>query len=108
MDGKQISLHGEVTFTLQAQIFISTAERAPKTDQYNNLFVKNFPSVDFSEDDLRKLFEIFGPLCSVKIDESRVFGFVAFNKVSDAQSAHAHYSKLAEDEEYKGLYVTKC
>ncbi len=108
MDGKQISLDGIVTFTLHAQIFISNAERAPKNDQFNNLFIKNFPSLDFSEDDLRKLFETFGSLCSVKIDESRVFGFVAYNKGEDAQSALAHYTKLSEEDDYKGLYVTKC
>jgi len=79
MDGKQISLsESNVSFTLSAQVFISRTEREPKQDLYNNLFVKNFPSNQFCEADLRKMFEPFGELLSVKIDESRAFGFVAF------------------------------
>jgi len=68
--------------------------------------VKNFPSSEFTEDDLRKLFESFGTLVSVKLDESKAFGFVAFEKCEEARSALAHFTKAAEED--KGLYVTKC
>lgn len=60
MDGKQISLGDESHFTLGVQIFIARSERVPTNDnageKFNNLFVKNFPSQEFSEDDLRKVF----------------------------------------------------
>jgi len=75
----------EKNFTISVKVFISKAER-PSNDSFNNLFVKNFPS-DFSDDLLRKTFEPFGSLISVKIDESRAFGFVAFEKCEDANSA---------------------
>lgn len=45
---------------------------------FNNLYVKNFPNSEYAEADLRKAFEAFGPIVSVKIDQSSAFGFVAF------------------------------
>lgn len=79
MDGKEIRMdHGE-SFRLQVRDFVSKSERVPNDDHlFNNLFVKNFPSEDFGEIDLRRMFEQFGELMSVKIDQSKAFGFVAF------------------------------
>lgn len=62
---------------------------------------------EFSEDDFRKVFEAFGPLVSVKIDDSKAFGFVAFEKCEDARTALAHFTKAQETDE-SGLYVAKC
>jgi hypothetical protein len=62
MDGKQISLKKNqndevpITFNLRVKVFISKTEREPKPDLFNNLFIKKFPSKDFSEDELRKIF----------------------------------------------------
>jgi polyadenylate-binding protein len=76
-------------------------------DTFNNLFVKNLPS-EFLEEDLRKVFEAFGPLISVKLDESKAFGFVAFKNCNDARTALAHFTKVHESDQQSGLYVTKC
>ena len=83
MDGKEISF-GANTFTISVQVFISKTERDSKKDEFNNLFVKNFPSASFTEDELRNTFEAFGPLLSLKIDDSKAFGFVAFENCLDA------------------------
>lgn len=56
-------------------------------DLFNNIFVKNFPSQDYTSDDLRKLFESFGPIISCKIDESKAFGFVCFEQCENAAKA---------------------
>lgn len=87
---------------------MSKSERVPSSteDTFNNLFVKNFPSSEFTEDDLRKIFETFGTLVSVKLNESRAFGFVAFEKCDDARTALAHFTKAQDDD--SGLYVAKC
>ncbi len=82
MDGKEISV-GDTTFTISVRIFIPKTERDSKKDEFNNLFVKNFPA-NFSEHELRSTFEVFGPLLSLKIDESKAFGFVAFENCQDA------------------------
>jgi hypothetical protein len=50
MDGKEISLDDTTSFTISVQVFISKTERDPKKDEFNNLFVKNFPSESFTED----------------------------------------------------------
>ncbi|KAF8774347.1 Polyadenylate-binding protein like [Argiope bruennichi] len=59
--------------------------------EWNNLHVKNL-DIDMTEDDLKKLFQPFGSIISVKIpvDESgksRGFGFVCFEKEEDAAKA---------------------
>ena len=68
MDGKSISLSDSESFTLRASLFLAKAERDQKHNEFNNLYIKNFPTPDFSEDDLRQLFQPFGALSSVKID----------------------------------------
>lgn len=51
MDGKEIKMDDGVTFTLSVCDFISRSERVPKDDieVFNNLYVKNFPSQDYTE-----------------------------------------------------------
>lgn len=53
MDGKEISLENGQTFTINVCDFVSKSERVPKDspEQFNNLFVKNFPD-NFTEEDL--------------------------------------------------------
>jgi len=77
MDGKEIS--GEGSPKLKVMMFTPVSERRQATkDLFNNIFVKNFPNSSFTEDDLRKVFEPFGPLTSCKVDDSHAFGFVCF------------------------------
>ena len=57
--------------------------------KFTNVYVKNF-SEDMTEDDLRKLFEPYGDIQSLKImchedGRSKCFGFVSFG---DPESAH--------------------
>ena len=57
--------------------------------KFTNVYVKNF-SEDMAEDDLRKLFEPYGDIQSLKImchedGRSKCFGFVSFG---DPESAH--------------------
>jgi len=70
------------------------SQRASSHLKFNNLFVKNFPRPDFSEEDLKALFEPFGDIqsCVVfKKDDARAtaetgaseaaqfgYGFVCF------------------------------
>ena len=77
MDGKEIS--GEGSPKLKVMMFTPVSERRQATkDLFNNIFMKNFPNSSFTEDDLRKVFEPFGPLTSCKVDDSHAFGFVCF------------------------------
>jgi len=100
MDGKKVTLEvldGEEPkcFTLSTSVFIPAAERPQTKDQFTNIFVKNFPTKDTNDEDLRKIFEVFGPVTSCKMDEtSRAFGFVCFEKPENAKSALDHYTKL--------------
>ena len=57
----------------------------------NNLYVKNFPK-NFTEEDLKKIFEGFGEIKSVVISrdtngESKGFGFVCLNNPGEANTA---------------------
>jgi RNA recognition motif-containing protein len=104
MDGKQVS-HGQESFQIGVKVFITKAERQPLSEQFNNLFVKNFPKSEFSENDLRKTFEVYGPLTSVKLDASMAFGFVSFEKCDDAAKA---LNSLNKEESGSTLYVAKC
>lgn len=67
----------------------------------NNLYVKNFPKKpdesDFSDDDLRKLFEEFGDIVSAVVmkdaeGKSKGFGFVCFKNNRDAKQALEKYA----------------
>lgn len=73
---------------------------------FNNLYVKNFPCEDFSDNDLRQIFEKYGEITSsiVMRDEnmkSKGFGFVCFKEASCAIKA---LSENSED----GLYVREA
>lgn len=106
MDGKQISLpnESEKSFTLKVSVYIPVQDRPQAKDLFNNLYVKNFPSKDFSDEDLRRAFESFGTITSCKVDEaSRAFGFVCFEKCESAQAAVDHFSKLEN-----GLKIVKA
>lgn len=99
MDGKEISQD-----RIQVCVFKPASERRQQSkDQFNNIFVKNFPVANFTSDDLRKIFEPFGPIVSCKVDESQAFGFVSFEQCEHAAKA---VETLGESE--TGLYVTKC
>lgn len=109
MDGKQVTLESQdgiepESFTLRATVFIPVAERPQAKDQFTNLFVKNFPAKVDSDEELKKMFEVFGPVSSCKIDEtSKAFGFVCFEKPENAKSALDHFSKIEG-----GLQITKA
>lgn len=89
---------------------LSVSEYMPSKDRgvqkqpsYNNLYVKDFPEKDISDDEFRKVFEHFGPIISaviMKDDEqkSKGFGFVCFE-----QPEHAKVALTSLEE--KGWYV---
>lgn len=69
----------------------------------NNLYVKAFPTPEWTEQDMRAAFEPFGELVSVciAVDEnqkSKQFGFVCFKRAEDAQKAQAHFASQSADE----------
>ena len=102
MDGKEIS--GEGRPKLKVTMFAPVSERRQTAkDLFNNIFVKNFPNNSYSSEDLRKLFEPFGPLISCKVDDSQEFGFVCFEN-------HEHAAKALEtlSESENGLYIAKA
>jgi polyadenylate-binding protein len=109
MDGQQITLESQnggepETFTLRATVFIPAAERPQTKDLFTNLFVKNFPTKETTDEELRKMFEVFGPVTSCKMDEtSKAFGFVCFEKPENAKSALDHFNKIEG-----GLLITKA
>jgi len=89
--------------------------------KFNNLFVKNFPKENFSEDELKTLFEPFGEIVSVKVfqteasafeeDESgeelapvakdkssrQGYGFVCFARCEDARKALEHFHEKGDE-----------
>jgi RNA recognition motif-containing protein len=103
MDGKQV----DPDHTLSVKIFVPRTERPQVTEACANLYVKNFPAIDsgetYSEADLKKVFESYGPISSCKVDDSGKFGFVSFEDPAHAEKA---LSQLG-DSETTGLYVTK-
>jgi RNA recognition motif-containing protein len=59
---------------------------------FNNLYVKNFPRPEFTDDDLRELFFKYGEIVSAVVmkdgeGKSKGFGFVCFKEPGDAQKA---------------------
>ena len=100
MDGKQVTLdrnHSDEPqqFTLRATVYVSAAERPQTRDQFTNIFVKNFPTKDTTDEELKKMFEVFGTVTSCKMDEAtKGFGFVCFEKPESAKAAIDHYSKI--------------
>lgn len=54
---------------------------------------------------MRQTFEVFGSLTSVKLDDSKAFGFVSFANCADAAKA---LNSLSKEESGSTLYVAKC
>ena len=103
MNGKQL----DAEHTLKVAVFVPRSERQLAPETFNNLYVKNFPASDsgevYSDADLRKVFESYGPIASCKVDDSGKFGFVSFEDP-------AHAAKALEqlgDNEAGGLFVTR-
>ena len=108
MNGKQVGKNeakdeeeeGKVNTTSTTEV-LTVCEFVPKADRSGlqqpkcgtNLYVKNFPDADFSDDELRKRFEVYGEIVSAVVmrDEatgkSKEFGFVCFQNWQDAQKA---------------------
>jgi RNA recognition motif-containing protein len=103
MDGKAVD-DGQ---TLSVKIFVPRTERQPGAGSCSNLYVKNFPTSDsgevYSDADLRKVFESYGPLTSCKVDDSGKFGFVSFEDPAHAAKALDHLG----DSDSGSLFVTK-
>jgi polyadenylate-binding protein len=78
---------------VQVSQFIKRSEREPPdTENYTNLYVKNFPS-DWDELKLEELFKAVGQISStaLRVDSisQRAFAFVAFDETDDAKKAVA-------------------
>jgi RNA recognition motif-containing protein len=103
MDSKEISVE-QKSYALGVKIFTPASERRQNfKDLFNNIFVKNFPTENYSSEDLRKVFEPYGPIISCKVDDSGAFGFVSFEKCEHAAKA---LDSLSEAE--TGLYIAKA
>jgi len=91
------------------------------------LYVKNFPKANFSEEDLKVLFEPFGEILSCKVvlelDEAAGesgetkapsgFGFVSFKNSEDAEKALEAFTTGGDDKDkdqtdFKQLFVCKA
>ena len=82
------------------------------TVKRNNIYVKEIPKKNFSDNELKKLFEKYGKINSALVlkdekGESKGFGFVCFEKPEDAEKAQKEMNgkKIFEDIENK-LYVS--
>jgi polyadenylate-binding protein len=87
--------------------FTPPSERVQAKSNFNNLFVKNFPKLDYSEEDLMKVFEPYGEILSAIImkgenGESKGFGFVCFKTPSSAINA------VSELNGKDGLHVVRA
>ena len=81
----------------------------------NNIYVKNFPKEDFTEDDLKNIFSKYGEIISAMIvpdnsvkDKklSKGFGFVCFKESQDAEKAQKECNgKQLNDTITNPLYV---
>ncbi len=79
----------------------------------NNIYVKHLPTENFSNDDLRKLFENYGELISVMTvpdglnsDKNKGFGFVCFKNPEDAEKSQRDLNSKKFWEELPPLYVS--
>jgi len=91
VDGMQIGDR-----TVQVCEFVKHTDRdKPDTENYTNLYVKNFPA-DWDEDKLNGIFAEFGPVSSscIRSDaKGRKFAFVSYEQVDDAKKAVAELHK---------------
>jgi polyadenylate-binding protein len=76
----------------------------------NNLYVKNIPKDDFSDEDLRETFEKFGQIKSAVVlkdaeNKSKGFGFVCFENAPDAEIAFNEMNNKQVFQNLEPLYV---
>jgi polyadenylate-binding protein len=94
---------------------LSVCEFVPRLDRIGttkppcntNLYVKNLPSEDCTDEELRAIFEPFGEVQSAAVmrDEeakSKNFGFVNFKSSEDAQKAVDHFKSAAQENKQDG------
>lgn len=86
-------------------------ELGEKSKLFTNVYVKNFGE-EFTEEDLKKLFEKFGHITSFKVmtkedGKSKGFGFVSFDSTDAAEAAVAEMNGQ-ELIEGKPLYVGRA
>ena len=79
----------------------------------NNIYVKKFPKENFTDKELRGLFEPFGELVSVLVapdstdpTKNRGFGFVCFKNADDAEKAQMNLNNKTIWENQPALYVS--
>lgn len=106
LDGRQVSDDCKLSVSEFVTKLDRTGSTKPRCNP--NLYVKNFPTPDFTEQQMTETFSQFGDITSVCImrDEtgiSKQFGFVCFVKSEDAQKALDHF--CVTDKENKGLFV---
>lgn len=84
-----------------------------KAIKKNNIYVKHIPTENFTDDDLRKLFETYGELISVMIvpdgpnqEKNKGFGFVCFKNPEDAEKAQRDLNGKKLWEALPSLYVS--
>lgn len=126
MNGKQVGESGPV---LRVSQFKQSIERGTSiaansnsttglfTKRFNNLFVKNFPKANFSAEELRAVFEPFGEIVSVTVQDTeeakgeepdadadakkpttfRGFGFVCFKRSEDARKALEYFHEKTDE-----------
>lgn len=62
-------------------------EREAQSEKFTNLYVRNLPT-NYTEDQLQKLFQEFGQINSVTMDQSKIGqGFVSFKDHESAKRA---------------------
>lgn len=90
MDGKQLS--SESIVKVQKYIRPVDSKNSGASQLFNNIFVKQFPTPDFTDSHLQDLFSNFGEIVSSVImknqaGESLGFGFVCFKEATSATRA---------------------
>jgi len=108
MNGKEFN-----NIKIEVMKFLKKGERSDQNRQFNNLYVKNFPSEEFSDKDLKTLFEKYGSVKSavvMKDSKGRGFGFICFEKADEAARAVEELSKEqdADKPDEKKLYVRRA
>ncbi|XP_024516877.1 polyadenylate-binding protein 2 isoform X2 [Selaginella moellendorffii] len=90
--------------------FVRRQERDPPASKFNNVFVKNLSEIT-TDEDLQKLFGVFGPISSAVVmkevdGKSKCFGFVNFENPEDAVKAVEDlHGTTFQDKE---LYVSRA
>lgn len=78
----------------------------------NNIYVKRFPKENYTQEDLKKLFEAYGELISVMVapdnedkTKNKGFGFVCFKNADNAEKAQEELNNKKIWEDQPTLYV---